>query len=91
MSAELDTLRQNIAALDASLLKLVAQRLQLARRVGRHKRQQCLAVTDSAVEALILQQNLRIGQALQLPPALVRSLTALLIDYATRVQREEET
>lgn len=91
MGAELDTLRQKIAALDARLLKLVAQRLQLARHVGRHKRQQCLAVTDSAVEALILQQNLRIGQALQLPPALVHSLTALLIDYATRVQREEET
>lgn len=89
-NAELDTLRQDIAAIDARLLELVAQRLQLASRVGRHKRQQCLAVTDSAIEALILRQNMRIGQALQLPPALVRSLTALLIDYATRVQREEE-
>ena len=89
MSDALDTLRQKIATIDARVLALVAKRLQLARCVGRYKCQQGIAITDSAVEELILQQNLRAGQALQLPPALVRSLTTLLIAYATRAQQEE--
>ena len=91
MNDDLDTLRKKIARVDARLLEHVAARLQLARRVGQRKRQQRIEVTDGAVEALILQQNLCTGQALQLPPALVRSLTALLIDYATRAQQEEAT
>ncbi len=89
MNDSLATLRQKIATIDTRLLGLVAERLQLARHVGRHKRQQHTAITDSAVENLILQQNLRTGQALQLPQALVCNLTALLIDYASRAQQEE--
>lgn len=91
MNNDLDTLRKKIAAIDAQLLELIAERLQLARHVGQLKRQQRLAMTDNEVEELILQQNLRTGQALQLPEALVRNLTTLLIDYATRIQQEKET
>ncbi len=89
MSDELDKLRQEIAAIDARLLALIAARLRLARRVGQHKHQQHIAITDGVVEELILQQNLHTGHALQLPASLVRSLTALLITYATRAQQEE--
>ena len=90
MSDNLDTLRKKITAIDNQLLKLVAERLQLARRIGQHKRQQQIAITNSIVEELILQHNLRTGEELNLPAALVRSLTSLLIDYATCVQQEEE-
>ena len=88
MNNDLDTLRQKIAAIDARVLELVAKRLQLARHAGQYKCQQRIAITDSAVEELILQQNLRVGQDLQLPSELVHSLTTLLIAYATRVQQE---
>ncbi len=91
MNDDLDTLRKKIATVDARLLEHIAERLQLAHRVGQLKRQQHIAITDSAVEELILRQNLRTGQALQLPEALVRSLTTLLITYSTRTQQEEET
>ena len=91
MNDNFDTLRKKIAAIDAQLLTLIAERLHLARQVGQNKRQQHIAITNSAVEELILHQNLRTGQALHLPETLVRSLTALLIDYATRVQQQEDT
>ena len=91
MKDDLDTLRKKIAAIDTQLLELIAERLQLARRAGQHKRQQRAVITDREVEELILQQNLRTGHALHLPETLVRSLTELLITYATRVQQGEET
>ena len=90
MSDDLDTLRQKITSIDTRLLELIAERLQLARRVGQIKHQQQLAITDPEIEALIMQQNLRIAQTLQLPPALVRDLTHLLIAYATRAQQAED-
>ena len=88
MCDDLDTLRQEIANIDTRLLELIAARLQLARRAGQLKQQQQLAITDPETETLIMQQNLRTAQTLQLPPALARDLTNLLIAYATRAQQE---
>ena len=90
MSDDLDTLRQKIAHIDTRLLELIAERLKLARRVGQLKHQQQLAITDPEIETLIMQQNLRTAQTLQLPAALVRDLTDLLIAYATRAQQSAQ-
>lgn len=87
--SELDNIRKQIAALDARILEQIAARLQLARRAGQLKRIQRIAITDSEVEELIIQENIRIGRSLQLPEQLVREITALLIAYATRVQQED--
>ena len=86
MVDELRQLRDEIAIIDYQILKLIANRLQLAQRAGEIKldRHQPVAVAD--VERQVIDRNRALATELKLPDALVDQLTKLLIDYATKAQ-----
>ncbi|HEX9794424.1 MAG TPA: chorismate mutase [Planctomycetota bacterium] len=55
-AASLDDLRQSIAALDRSLLELLAERMRLSAEVGRLKAEAGTPIVAREVEALVLEQ-----------------------------------
>lgn len=91
MVDELRQLRDEIATIDYQILKLIANRLQLARQAGKIKldRHQPVAVAD--VERQVIDRNRAIASDLKLPDTLVDQLTMLLIDYATKAQTSVES
>jgi chorismate mutase len=56
VTAELEALRSRIAAVDASLIELIAKRLALAREIGEAKRAAGLPVRNYATESEVLDR-----------------------------------
>ena len=61
---QLDRLRRRIRNLDAALLGLVAERLELAREVGREKRAAAVPLRDYEVEKRVLERSAESAEAL---------------------------
>jgi chorismate mutase / prephenate dehydrogenase len=84
----LEALRQRIRRLDAALLALVSERMELAVEIGEAKRQAGIPLRDYAVEKNVLARAAATAADLGLEPALARAVTALLIEEACRLQEE---
>ena len=80
------TLRQDIAKLDAQILKAVQERLRCAARIGEVKKKVGLPLRDEALEQSVLARNLRLGAELGLEPELVQALTELLVEASLKAQ-----
>jgi len=85
----LEGLRQRIRRLDAALLALVSERMQLALEIGAAKRAAGIPLRDYAVEKNVLARAATNATDLGLTPELARALTELLIDEACRLQEEQ--
>jgi chorismate mutase/prephenate dehydrogenase len=85
----LERLRQRIRNLDAALLSLVAERMELAREVGRAKRDAGIPLRDFEVEKRVLDRAAGSAAGLGLAPEIARTLMRQLIDEACRVQEIE--
>ncbi len=86
---QLDRLRRRIRNLDAALLGLVAERLELAREVGREKRAAAVPLRDYEVEKRVLERSAENAEALGVAPELARALMRQLIEESCRVQEVE--
>lgn len=84
----LDALRQRIRRLDAALLALVSERMELAVEIGEAKRHAGIPLRDYAVEKNVLERAAATAAELGLEPALARQVTAALIEEACRLQEE---
>jgi chorismate mutase/prephenate dehydrogenase len=85
----LEQLRRRIRNLDAALLGLVAERMELAREVGRAKRDAGIALRDFEVEKRVLARAATSAGELGLAPELARDVMRQLIDEACRLQEIE--
>lgn len=85
----LDRLRRRIRNLDAALLGLVAERMELAREVGRAKRERGVPLRDFEVEKRVLARASEAAESLGVAPALARELMAQLIEESCRLQEVE--
>lgn len=85
----LDGLRQRIRRLDAALLALVSERMELALEIGAAKRAAGIPLRDYAVEKNVLARAAANAAELGLPAELARALTELLIEEACRLQEEK--
>jgi chorismate mutase len=84
--------RRRIAAIDAALLDLVAQRVRSARAIGLAKRQAGTATLDPAREAAVVRGAVERGRALGLAEEPVREMFWILIRLCRDVQiRETES
>lgn len=81
-------LRVEVARTDEQIMKLIARRLDLARRVGEIKLKAGLPIQDYNVEKMVLERNLRRARELELPPEIAEDVTRTLIHYAVQVQDE---
>ena len=85
----LEGLRQRIRRLDAALLALVSERMELALEIGAAKRDAGIPLRDYAVEKNVLARAATNAAELGLPAELARSLTELLIEQACLLQEEK--
>jgi chorismate mutase len=85
MQAELQSLREQIDAVDRRLLKLLTERLQLVLQVGDLKRRHGKTVRDDQREREILERLPALAEA-PLQPETVRRVFALLIEEARTME-----
>jgi chorismate mutase/prephenate dehydrogenase len=74
MTLELSRLREDIDAIDAELVRLLARRLEKVAEVGRIKSRLGLPVWDPAREAALLAERRAEAEALGVPPDLVEDV-----------------
>ena len=85
--SDLGRLRDRIRQIDAELLELVAERMETAKSIGRHKKQEGVPLRDWNVERQVLDNAEELAGKLDLPPQAVRSLMQSLI-AASRDEQE---
>lgn len=85
-AGDLEEARARIAAVDASLMALVAERMRLAERVGEAKRRLGLPVRNYGTEAEVLARYREAGAAAGVDPEQAEALAGLMIDAAVRRQ-----
>ncbi len=87
MSEErLDRLRRRIRNLDAAMLGLMAERMELAREVGKEKSAAGIPLRDFEVEKRVLERAAVSAEVLGLAPELARGVMRQLVEEACRVQ-----
>ena len=85
----LDELRQEIRDIDGRIAELVAERLDLARRIGREKERLGLTVRDYGVEKAVLARARRRAGELGIDAALLKDIALTLIRGAVGLQVSE--
>jgi chorismate mutase/prephenate dehydrogenase len=87
--AERDSLREQITALDSSILALVARRMEVAREIGLTKAKDGADVRDASREEAVVKDFTRRAGALGLDEANATTIARALIQEAVRVQLEK--
>ena len=87
--AELKNLRGEIERIDRELIRLIKERVELAREVGKTKRQHDLPILDPAREAAIVRRAGELAREAGLADEDVRYLFWHLIGLSRRAQMEE--
>jgi chorismate mutase-like protein len=86
----LEAYRLDIDAVDRELLKLLARRFAIVRKIGVHKRAAGLDAVSPERVASLLADRAAIGVSLGLRPDLVREVFETMITHAIAMEREEE-
>jgi chorismate mutase len=84
--ASLSTLRDDIAQIDRELVGLIAERVRLAREVGRHKRAIAQPLLDPAREAAVVRHAAELAAGHDLPDEPVRAIFWQLIGLCRTAQ-----
>jgi chorismate mutase len=87
---ELESLRQQIDVLDATLLEALAKRAQLVDEVGRYKKVRGLEPLDPIRWQQVLQGNITRAKALGICPEFVEALYHLIHDYSLHLESNSE-
>lgn len=88
-AAEVGEIRDRIEALDRRLLEMVAERMELARRIGQAKQASESATLDPGREAAVIRRAVETGRELGLPEEPVRELYWTLVGLCRSAQLEE--
>ncbi len=86
---ELESLRERLAAVDRSILELVATRQELVREVGRAKEQSGRAIRDFAQEKEVIERARAVAANLGLPRDAAEAIVSELIRCALSVQERQ--
>ena len=86
---KLEALRRRIRNLDAALLGLVAERMELAREIGHEKLAAGIPLRDFEIEKRVLDRSDTAAAELGMAPELARAVMRSLIDEACRVQEHD--
>ena len=83
---QLAALRDQIEAIDAGLIDLIAQRVRAARDVGRAKRSLGLAILDPAREAAVVRRAVELAREKELDEEDIREIFWHIIGLSRRAQ-----
>jgi chorismate mutase len=86
---ELDALRQEVERIDRTLVQLIAERVEVARRIGVVKRESDLPTLDPAREAAVVRRAGSLARDAGLADEDVRYIFWHLIGLSRRAQLEE--
>jgi chorismate mutase len=86
----LDALRRQLAEVDARLVHLLAERLDLARRIGEAKRAAGLPLVHPDREAAVLDRASALARVHSLDETAMRELFARVIAMSRSVQASSE-
>lgn len=86
--AALEELRRQVRDVDREIVRLVAERVRLAREIGAAKRDAARGTLDPAREAAVIRHAADEGRAAGLDPDDVRELFWTLIGICRRAQLE---
>jgi chorismate mutase len=86
---ELAALREQLAALDAECVDLLARRFELARQVGTQKRAAGLAMLDARREAHVIATAAKHARRVGLPEEDVRNIFWQIVSMSRRVQQND--
>jgi chorismate mutase len=81
--------RQRISAIDDEIIRLMAERVQLAREIGQLKRAAGAATLDPGREAAVVRRAVERARLLQLPDEPVRDIAWTLVRLCRSAQLEE--
>ena len=84
----LAVLRDKVERVDAELVALLADRVELAHQVGAHKRENGLALLDAKREAAVLRRTGILAREAGLPEEAVRQLFWTIIGICRHAQED---
>lgn len=79
---DLDTLRQDIDAIDDRIVELISRRFTITQTIGHLKAQDSLPVVDKSREKQILSRLVEKSESLSLNPDLIRSIFRSILSEA---------
>lgn len=88
-SAELDTLRSRIDAVDSELLDVLYRRMDIARQIGRYKKQHGISVLQSSRFNDVISSRMAHGESLGLSADFLRSVMLAIHQESVRQQIDE--
>lgn len=88
-STELGRLRSRIEALDGEIIAAVAERVEVARRIGALKSRDGASTLDPEQEAAVVRRAVEAGRRRDLPGEPVRELFWTLVSLSRSAQLEE--
>lgn len=87
-NAEVDRARSEIERIDRQLIALIADRVRVAREIGRAKRGAGMNTLDPAREAVVVRRAGELAREVGLDDEVVRRIFWQLIALSRSVQRE---
>lgn len=81
------TLRKKIDAVDQSIVKMLAQRLQLSEAIGKEKKKSRVAVTDRVREQQMQEDRRALSQRLRIDPLWVERIFHLIVRKSRTIQK----
>lgn len=84
-----DALRERIAALDVQIVECIAERVEVARRIGAVKRDAGGATLDPGREAVVIRHAVEVARNHDLPVEPVREIFWTLMELCRTAQMEQ--
>jgi len=88
-SDRVSVLREEINGLNAQIVELLARRVEVARSIGKAKREQDVPIVDRAREAKVYERVRELATERGLDPEGVERVFREIVDLCTRAQLEE--
>lgn len=86
---DMDSLREEILDVDRRIVELIARRVDLARRIGRAKREAGIGALDPAREAAVVREAAALARDAGLDADEIRAIFWRLIGLCRATQHEE--
>ncbi len=83
----LDELRKKVSEIDREIIKLIAKRLEITKKIGKKKKEEGIPLRNWEIEKAVIENATEFAAELGISPALIKSLMQQLITES-RIQQE---
>lgn len=83
----MDEIRSEIESLDKDLIRLVAKRMKLCKKLGKHKKGSSLPIVDKDREKTLFAFWNDLAEENQISPEFIEKLLSLILDESIKIQK----